>query len=800
MSENKVACDHCHLEFSAEVMIKDNTHYFCCKGCQGVYHLLEDEGMDEFYNRLGEQTLAPPTTSMQTASSFDDETFYEQFVQVDDEGFSHIALIIEGIHCSACVWLNEKMLHQMDGVVEADINFTNHKAHITWQDDIVKLSAIVEMIRAIGYDAFAYDPTLQEQRANKERKDYYMRMAVAIFASMNVMWLAIAQYAGYFSGISKDMVFILNSAEWVLSTPVLFYSGWIFFRGAYYGLKNKIVNMDVLVSTGALLTYLYSIYLTLIVHKEAYFDSVSMIITFVLVGKFLEVISKKQAADTIDSLSRLIPNSVMCMEDNQIISKALNSVKRDDIIVVNAGDRIAIDGVIVEGEGSMDESSITGESVPIYKHTADEVISGTVSIDAQIIYRASNDFAHSTLNTLVQMVEKAMRTKPKIEQMANRLSEHFSVAVLLLAFVTFAIWLGVTHNFEQAFMVGISVVIIACPCALALATPVATLVGMGVANKQGILFKEAAQLETLAQIDTVLLDKTGTLTQGKLSVVQMIWHHEEDNTLQNSEALKVLCSGSKHPVARAIAAAIDVTPSYVQTVQSVPARGVRMQQGDSVYLGGNWKFVQENGVDVAACQSAYTHFYFVKDNQLVATIELEDKLRIGVASAINALKKMGMEVMMLTGDHEQAARQIAAQAGISNIAFELKPQDKEAMVASLQEQGKRILMVGDGINDVLALARADISIAMGEGSDIAMDSSDIILMNDAFKSIVTSVQIGRRTYAFIRQNLFLSLLYNGITIPLAMAGYIIPLIAALSMSFSSLLVVGNSMRIKLAFK
>ncbi|MCK4974066.1 MAG: heavy metal translocating P-type ATPase, partial [Sulfurimonas sp.] len=253
---DKVSCSHCHLKFDESVMIKEMNNYFCCKGCQGIFHLLNEEGLESFYEKSGNIELTPPSENFEDASSFDSESFYDKFVKINSDGFSEVSLIIEGIHCSACVWLNEKALHKMDGVIEVNINFTNNKATITWADNIVKLSAIIEMIRSIGYNAFAYDASMQELHANKERKSYYLKMAVAIFASMNIMWIAVAQYAGYFSGITQEVKTILNIAEGILATPVLFYSGWVFFRGAYYGLKTKVVNMDLLVATGAALTYM----------------------------------------------------------------------------------------------------------------------------------------------------------------------------------------------------------------------------------------------------------------------------------------------------------------------------------------------------------------------------------------------------------------------------------------------------------------------------------------------------------------------------------------------------------------
>lgn len=778
-------------------MIVDAEHYFCCKGCQGIYHLLKDEGLDSFYTKAGDVKLSPPTEQYEDSENFNSLAFYDKFVSINKDGFSEVSLIIEGIHCSACVWLNEKALHKMAGVISVNINYTNNKAKIIWDDSILKLSSIIDMIRAIGYNAFPYDASLQEVRANKERKEYYLRMAVAIFATMNVMWIAVAQYAGYFTGISQEIKTILNIAEGVLATPVLLYSGWIFYRGAYYGLKTKTVNMDILVATGSTLTYFYSIYITAFEKGEAYFDSVTMIITFVLIGKFLEVLSKKSVADTLDIMSNHVPSSVKVIEDGKVIEKNINDVKVDDVIMVGLGERVALDGVVVEGEGSFDESNLTGESEPIYKTKDAKIISGTVSIDASIKYKATKDFAHSTLSNLVSLLEGAMSNKPHIQQMANRISEYFSGIILSFAVMTFLAWWFLGHGFERSFMVAISVIIIACPCALALATPVATLVGLGIASKRGILFKQAAHLETMAKATTLVLDKTGTITHGKPSVVNAEILEDFDHALLYS-----LTQSSKHPISRGVAEYIyseGVAYLELQNIKHIPAQGMSAEYQGVKILGGNAKLMQTEGLHVNE-KSSYSEFYFAVNNSIVARYELFDTPKEDAKSSIEVLHAFGIDVIMLTGDHKKSAMKVADEVGIKNVVAELTPEGKSSYVQKLHEEGKIVVMAGDGVNDILALASADIGIAMGNGSDIAIDVSDVVLLNDSLKSLSDAFKISKRTYTMIKQNLALSLLYNAVTIPLAMAGYIIPLLAAISMSFSSLLVVGNSMRIKSGFK
>lgn len=790
MSE-KVACSHCHLEFDDEMMIKEGDLHFCCNGCQGVYHLLNDEGLDSFYDKAGSTKLAPPMHQLDDSSHFDSPSFYEQYVKKDADGFSIVSLIIEGIHCSACVWLNEKALHKMEGVIEANINFTNNKATIVWADDVVKLSQIIDMIRSIGYNAFAYDSATGENYANRERKSYYLKMAVAIFASMNIMWIAVAQYAGYFTGITQNVKTILNIAEWILATPVLFYSGWVFFKGAYYGLKTKVVNMDLLVATGALLTYIYSIYITLMEVGEAYFDSVSMIITFVLIGKFLEVLSKKNAADTLDSIGKNIPNEVKVFKDNTVILSKLDDVNVGDIIVVGSGERVLFDGKIVKGSGNFDESSLTGESDPIYKEKGDSVISGTSSIDADIYFETTKDFEHSTLSNLVTLLENAINKKPQIQQIANKLSEHFSTVILGLSFITFIVWWLWPHSFEVAFMVGISVIIIACPCALALATPVATLVGLSLGAKKGVLFKEAALLETMAKVDTLVLDKTGTLTMGKPEVVNEHIYKEFDKSILYS-----LVKNSNHPISKGIIQYLSEENEIIfDEYKQVPAAGIVAKYKNKKVLGGNIKLIEDNKLN-ADFESQNSVFYFAIDSDIMAVYELKDKVKPDAKDLISELTKKGINSIILTGDNGKIAKRVADEVGIKEYYYSQNPKEKSKFIDKLKKDNKTIVMVGDGVNDVLALAHADISIVMGSGSDIAIDVSDVVLLNDSLKSLSDAFKISRTTFGLIKQNLGISLVYNAITIPLAMAGYVIPLVAAISMSVSSLLVVGNSMRIR----
>ena len=785
----KIRCDHCHLEYDESVLIEDNGKYFCCKGCQGIFHLLQDEGLDSFYNKMGENTIEPPKELKDDINKFDKDGFIKKYVK-EKEGFNEISLIIDGIHCSACVWLNEKVLHKTEGIVEASINHTNNKAKVVWDNETIKLSQIIQTIRNIGYNAYPYDASMQEVQANAKRQDYYSRLLVGVFTTMNIMWIAVAQYGGYFTGMRSDIKDILNFAEFVLATPALFYTGGIFFKGSYYALKNKFVNMDLLVVSGALSAYIFSLYSMFTGHGEVYFESVTMIITFVFAGKYMEVLTKKKAVDTLDSFSSSMPTEVTLIKDNEKFIVGVEAVEIGDIIELRAGDKVVIDGVITAGEGSFDNSSLSGESEPVLLRVKDKVLSGSICVDSVIRYKALQPYTSSMLSKIISLLEDSMDKKPRIEKLANTISGYFSSVILVLALLTFGAWYFYTHSFEQALIVAISVVVIACPCALGLATPVATLVGISRAAKKGVLFKEATFLETIAKCSTVVLDKTGTLTNGKPKVVDSFIQYSFDKSILYS-----LVSLSTHPISKGVKEFLgDMRLVELEEVLVVEAKGIKAKYKNEQIFAGNSAFMRENGFICKEVKQTNSVLHVAYKNDIVASFYLEDKLRVGAKETIDYLKRNGLKIVMLTGDNEKVAKKIANEVGIDEYKAELFPQDKAEFITNLRNQGERVVMVGDGINDTLALTHSEVAITLGSGTDVAVSVSDIVLMNDNFEGLQLVFEISKNTFKRVKQNLAISILYNVITIPLAMAGFVIPLVAAFSMSLSSLIVVGNSMR------
>ena len=792
-----VKCTHCHLEFDEKVMIKepdDPELNFCCNGCQGVYHLLKDDGLDSFYDKLGNNTISPPIESHNDLNRFDLETFEKRYVKTTIDGFKKVDLIIEGIHCAACVWLNEKILYKTDGVIEANINFTNYKAKIVWDDEKIKLSQIISKIQSIGYNAYPYDQTISEEKATKNKRDYFIKMMVAVFASVNIMMLSVAKYAGFFTGIDDDILKLVHTGEFILTTPVLFYSGSIFFKGAYYGLKNRIINMDFLVIAGASLIYIYSLFILFGASGHSYFDSATMIITFVLVGKYLEVIGKKGAVDTLDKIKSQLPTDATIIVDGVKKVVSLEEIKVDDIVEIKTGEKASIDGLIISGESQFDESSISGESLLVTKNIGDKIISGTINLDSVIRYKATTDYEHSTLNNIVNIIEDSLSSKSDIENTANELSKHFSITILSVALFSFIGWYFYNGNFENALVISISVIIIACPCALALATPIASLIGVSWLAKKGILFKEAKYIETFAKASTLILDKTGTITKGNLSVV--------NNPKIDDEEINILYSlvdSSTHPISCAIKKYLEDTYQNISSlcltdIKTISAKGLSASFNDKILLGGNSLLMDENNLECN--HNDYSVFHFAYDGKLVATFELEDEIKDDAKQIISYLQSENIKVFMCTGDNEKVASKVANAVGIKDYKANMNPIQKAQFIAELKENENIVIMAGDGVNDAPALAKADIAMAMGNGADIAISVSDVVILNNSLEALKESFRISKRTYNFIKQNLGISLVYNIVTIPLAVAGYVIPLVAALSMSLSSLIVVGNSLRIK----
>ncbi len=682
------------------------------------------------------------------------------------------------------------MLNKLDGVLEASINYTNHQATIIWNPSKIKLSQIIQTIHSLGYGISVGEQ--MEQKTKEENRLFFTKLIVAVFCTMNIMWIAVAQYSGYFQGIASSYSLLLNSASFLLCTPVVFFSGSIFYTSAIRGLRVRRVGMDLLVFSGSFMTYLYSIYATFIDH-ETYFESVSMILTFVLLGKFLEKKARAHAAQTLQSLSLEIPQTIR-INGEFLPPQSIPIGSKIDVFV---GEKIIIDGILCSSYALVDESSLSGESKPITKKAGDPILSGSINLTHNILYQTTQTFEQSTLNTLIELVQKAQNSKPKIQQVANAISSRFSKIVLLIAFLTFCFYLYHHTPFDEALKIAVSVIIIACPCALALATPIANTIGLSHAYTQGIIFKQGSHLEALAQIDTICLDKTGTLTQGQPKLIQEFQIAPYDPAL-----LIGFLQQDLHPIAKGILASLTLLQTHptpkITDFEHIPSQGIRANSPQGELVGGRIEFLRSLGIMIP-CLPPHLEgslFAFAINHQLCAIFVLQDSLKPNAQEVIQALKSKNLHLFILSGDEESEVKRIAKELQISTHYAKQTPQQKAQIIASLQTQGKKVAMIGDGFNDALALKNAQVSLTMADKSDLALQSSDVILLQDKLNGILKAIQISQNTYQTIKANIILSILYNALTIPLATLGYISPIFAALSMSASSLIVVFNSMRIK----
>lgn len=810
-------CKHCAGYFEGEAIRDANGDEFCCNGCKNVYAYLKSQGFSEFYSKLkkDEKNLAKPSAKhfdKQSASSM-----FSKLLRRDENSpfICELEVLISGIHCPACIWLNEKALSNLEGVLELNISATTSKARVLFDERKTALEDILNLIIAIGYDPKPFNEV--NGAKNSLSREYYARLIVALACSMNIMWVAIALYSGYFEGLSLGAKKILHFAEFVLASPPVFYTASVFYRSALSSLKLRQISMDVNVSLGILSVYFYSVYAMLSGSEQVYFDSACMLVTFIFTGKFLQTKATQKAAQELENISSLFVEQVMSVKNlgnSRIPSISefkpcdVSEVKSGDFVLLRQGERAMIDGVVLSGEASVDNSSINGESVPVGISKDDALLSGALCAEGSVIYKATSSFQGSFLNKLSKLLSNASFARAEIEELANKISSHFGWAILGLCVVSFVFWSVANISAwsgANAFGIAISVLVIACPCALSLATPIATLVAMGTSTKRSIVFKDAKVLETLAKCDIIAFDKTGTLSKANLKVLKGQRFLPFDDG-----ALLALASASTHPISKAVASYIlektcalsPFSQDALENIQNIAGKGISATYKGVKIAGGSKAFIESIafvkslGASLSDdTQDSSSEYYFMYDGKLVARFFLDDELREGAKASIKELKKMGLKVLMLSGDKQIVASKVASELGIDESHGELNPEQKALLIKELQKSAN-VVMVGDGINDILALKSANVGIAMGSGASVSVGVSDVVLLRDELGDLVFALRQAKKTFKVIKENLFISLVYNALSIPLAMAGFIIPLFAAISMSFSSLLVVLNSLRLK----
>ncbi|HFE65706.1 MAG TPA: copper-translocating P-type ATPase [Chloroflexi bacterium] len=741
-----------------------------------------------------------------------------------------VELPVVGMTCANCAANIERSLNKVDGVLEANVNLANEKAYVTYAPGTVTRNDLVAAIRRAGYDVVETDAEGEMEDAEAtaraaELQHQKKRLIVGIIFTTPLFLMSMARDFGLLGDWSHAIW--VNWFFLALATPAQFYTGWDYYKGAYHNLRNKNTNMDVLVALGSSVAYVYSlivlIALTLGSDRfglHVYFETSAMIITLVTVGKLLEARAKGQTSAAIKKLIGLQAKTARVERDGVEVELPIEDVQVGDLVIVRPGEKIPVDGRVVDGRSTIDESMITGESLPAQKQVGDEVIGATINKNGLIKVEATKVGRDSALAQIIKMVEQAQGSKAPIQKQVDRVAAYFVPTIIVIAVITFFIWYAVTGDFVAAMLRLTAVLVIACPCAMGLATPTSIMVGMGKGAENGILFKDSAALERAEKIQVVLLDKTGTITKGEPAVTDVVV--SQAAAVSSDELLRLAASaerGSEHPLGESIIRAAEekgLSLSVPDRFEAISGHGIRAQVDGRDLLLGNMRLMQQENVHLngledksAALQSdAKTAMWLAVDGQASAIIGVADTIKESSREAIAQMKALGLKVIMLTGDNEATAKAIAAEAGVDDYIAEVLPGDKADKVKALQAEGYVVAMVGDGINDAPALAQADVGMAIGTGADIAMETADVTLMRGDLRSVPQAIHLSKATMRNIHENLVWAFGYNVVLIPIA-AGVLAPfewapdflrqlnpVLAAGAMAFSSVSVVTNSLRLK----
>lgn len=704
---------------------------------------------------------------------------------------------ITGMHCASCQTRIEKVLSKTDGVYEVNVNLATGKMRIKYDENKLDSKKIEDKVKSIGFGAeLERERNIEKDKKLKEKEYASIKRKFILSAILTLPLFSIMFF--HMAGIR--VFWDKPEIQFALATIVQFYVGYTFYVGAYKSIKSKAMNMDVLVVMGTSAAYFYSIYNWYVGHDHFYFESSAMIITLVLLGKMLELRAKSKTGEALMKLMDLAPKEVTVIVDGNTFKKSAKDVKLGDVLLIRPGENISGDGDIVQGKTTVDESMLTGESIPVDKNVGDKVYQGTLNLNGSIEVKVTTDMTETGLSKIIRMVEEAQNQKAPVQRLADKVASIFVPTVIGIAILTFLLHRVFGSDVEKSLISAVSVLVIACPCSLGLATPTAIMVGTGKAANEGILIRDAKALENAEKLTAVALDKTGTITKGKPDVVDMI-NIKGDNGI-NRSILYSMEVNSEHPIAMAIVDYFhDNPPKKINgSFINIEGRGVGFQILDKNYYALSIKSIEELGIEIGAeirenMRPEATYVGLVEDKELNMLVGLVDEIKEDSKESIIFLHDMGLKTVMITGDNEKVAQKIAGLAGIDKYYAEVLPEEKVLKVKELMET-EVVGMVGDGINDAPALATADIGFAMGTGTDIAIDSGDITLVGGSLKSVARAIDVSKKTMKTIKQNLFWAFFYNVVGIPIAALGILNPMIAGAAMAFSSVSVVTNSLRLK----
>jgi heavy metal translocating P-type ATPase len=789
-------------------MFSGNNREFCCLGCLNVFTILTESGVIASGQDIRETAIFKQSLALGLIANGGHENALPAIPS--DAPTQETLLHVSGMWCTACSWLIEHTLQKERGVVSAEAFFASDLVKVKFCPQYLPPDRIKKRIAQLGYKASEYDP--DSETTAVEKRDMVLRIGVAAFLWLNIMTLSVPLYVGYFEEISPSVRFLFPFILMVLAAPVVFYSAWPIMHLAWTGLLNKTVRMETLLATGILAAYIYSSIEAFRGETLVYFDTAAAIVTLVLLGKMMERGAKERATRSISMLYRLMPKKVRLFVDGAERFVAIDALNEGDIFVVKAGERIPADGLVVEGSSHADESLLTGESSPIGKDIGSSVVSGSLNVSNVIRIRATKVGTDATLSQIINLVERAISSRSDIERTVDKVSRIFVPSVIVVAIVTFAGCYGLGWTtIDEAMMRAITILVIACPCALGLATPLAVTAAVGSASRNGILVSDSSVLETVRKLDVVIFDKTGTITDGRFDLTDIAL--AAGDTAEFDRIYLPLIAAvekySEHPLGQAVLRFAETRLATVADSVNVEIQkglGITGEvAGKRVFVGnlqaaGAGERVVEPSLMARADEwetAGQTIAYFGYDGEVFGVMAFGDSIKPRVSAIISDLKNRGIRTVIVSGDSTATTKFVADQVGIPEFRAGSLPADKTEAIREYQSHGLVVAMIGDGINDAPALAQADLGIAMGSGTDIAMRAADIVLVGDSLSKLLTVFDLSYKTWRIVRQNLFWAFFYNTMGMTLAITGVLNPIMAAAAMLASSLSVIGNSMRLNI---
>lgn len=779
----------------------------CCHGCHAVASSIIDNGLGDYYKYRSKHPITPELVvpdKLKNLQLFDTPDIQKKFIEKTHENYCKATLILEGIVCPACTWLIEKRINTLPGITTANINYSNCRATLVWDNSRIHLSDILKSVTDIGYRAFPYEPGFDQIITEEEGRAQIRRLGLAGLLGMQVMMISIALYIGEWRGIDYTTKIFFQWLSLLLTTPVFFYSALPFFKGAWRNIKQLYAGMDIPVSLGISIAFAGSIWATITNLGHVYYDTVVMFIFFLSIGRYLEFSARRKASQHIDNLNKIIPAFAtrITKKDSSEFEEEIPVVnlKAGDRVIVSAGDTIPADGLVYEGKSTVDESLITGESFPVVKGPGTGLIGGSINIESPLKMEITNIGESTVLSRIIELADRVQSEKTQYIQLANRISGWFILAVLAISCL--AAWYWWEGGSDIWLPIVIAVLVATCPCALSLATPAAMTVAITSLLKLGIAITRQNTIESFNRITHFIFDKTGTLTCGvlKLESINTQLQHSEKKLLAIAAALE---KNSEHPVGKALIAACNSSPLLAINIQNIPGEGITGNVENKQYFLGNKVFVSRNaGLEITdnfpdtTDQDYKTSVFMADSKQLLCVFTFSDELRPHAKELVNFLKNKNIKTILLSGDKSSSVQHISDLLKFDVSISDLKPQDKLSFLENLKNQGAITAMLGDGINDAPVLSAADISIAMGSGAPVSKINADMILLNNDLEKLIEARKISDKTYRIIRQNIFWAIFYNVIILPAAFTGLIMPWMAAIGMSLSSIIVVGNASRIK----